>query len=63
MTALVIVLAVVAFLALAWAAHRHGTPDELEQRRRTAEDRLRDREQRAERRRRLGLDDDDEVDL
>ncbi len=60
MTALVILLAVAAFLALAWAAHRHNAGgDELAQRRRTAEDRLADREYRVERRRRLGLNDDD----
>ena len=60
MTWLVVLLVLAALAVVGWLAfRRNGDPDEAE-RRRTAEERLRAREERAERRRRLGLPDDDE---
>jgi hypothetical protein len=60
MTWLVALLFLVAIAATVWlfTGRRNGAGEE--ERRRSAEDRLRAREERVERRRRLGLPDDDE---
>jgi len=57
-TWLVAVLVLVLLLVVGWLARRNGGDPDQAERRRSAEDRLRARDERAERRRRLGLPDD-----
>lgn len=58
-TAIALIVAAAAVIAIAWLANPHAGDRTLEERRRAAEDQLSGTDTRIDRRRRLGLPDDD----